>query len=651
MARMPRPNFIRLVLLVSVILLAGYANQLYERILTAEILFSIRSVNWWFLGGTLAAALIGLLCLGFTFFPRQKNLIHFAERMWSFLPVHKMFGWLLWGGATFGLPLVVFGPLGERFEAGFERLFFFWIFTLIGAAGLWMLARGYSGSQLVLAVLLGNAGVYKIFTYFPEVSSYPFSLGWSETSRFYYASLFFANKVYGISTPPSVLHPTRYLMQSVPYLIAGLPLWFHRLWQVLLWIGVSVWSAIIFEKRLQIQNRPQKWLFGVWFFLFVLIGPIYYHLQIIGIIVLWGFDRQNWRKTWLAVIFASVWAGISRVNWYPVPAMLAATIYFFEIPKKEQSLWRYLVLPAVWGLVGMLTAFGSQSLYVIGSGNRAEMFTSSFTSDLLWYRLLPNTTYGMGVLLGILIFSLPPIVYLGAVTARYRRAVHWVRWLAVWAFLAVLFAGGLVVSVKIGGGSNLHNFDAFILLMGVVFGYLFYQKIAPDASHSLARPVLGQVWVVLSVVITVLLTLQTGYKPQWVNPAKVDRAFDSISTLVTEAVGRGDEVLFVTQRQLVTFDLIPNVPLIPEYENVFLMEMVMGNNRPYLDQFHRELADHRFGLIVISRLPQNYKNAEKHSWSEENNVWVERVALPILESYERVELYNEFGIEILAPAP
>jgi len=38
------------------------------------------------------------------------------------------------------------------------------------------------------------------------------------------------------------------------------------------------------------------------------------------------------------------------------------------------------------------------------------------------------------------------------------------------------------------------------------------------------------------------------------------------------------------------------------------MEMVMGNNRPYLETFYRQLEDHEFGLIVTEPLYINYQD-------------------------------------------
>ncbi len=67
--------------------------------------------------------------------------------------------------------------------------------------------------------LLGSASLYLVLSYIPEISTYPFTLTWSEASRYYYASLYFSERIYGIQTPPTVLHPSRYLMQAIPFLL------------------------------------------------------------------------------------------------------------------------------------------------------------------------------------------------------------------------------------------------------------------------------------------------------------------------------------------------------------------------------------------------------------------------------------------------
>jgi hypothetical protein len=46
-------------------------------------------------------------------------------------------------------------------------------------------------------------------------------MGWSEGSRYYYASLFFSKKIYQLDLPYPLPSPSRYLMLSLPFLIPG----------------------------------------------------------------------------------------------------------------------------------------------------------------------------------------------------------------------------------------------------------------------------------------------------------------------------------------------------------------------------------------------------------------------------------------------
>ena len=62
-----------------------------------------------------------------------------------------------------------------------------------------------------------------------------------------------------------------------------------------------------------------------------------------------------------------------------------------------------------------------------------------------------------------------------AITLRSSPApwgVHLLRLGLIFAALLVLFAGGLVVSMKIGGGVDIHNLDAYLSLLLIVTVYL-----------------------------------------------------------------------------------------------------------------------------------------------------------------------------------
>lgn len=62
------------------------------------------------------------------------------------------------------------------------------------------------------------------------------------------------------------------------------------------------------------------------------------------------------------------------------------------------------------------------------------------------------------------------------------------------------------------------------------------------------------------------------------------------------------EVLFISERQLLSFHELQGVRVVPEYEKVFLMEMAMGNNQPYLQRFYMDLVSHRFKAIITDTI-------------------------------------------------
>ncbi len=341
-----------------------------------------------------------------------------------------------------------------------------------------------------MAFLLQGVAL-SVISYLPSISTYPFSLGWSEASRYYYGSLVFAERIYGERVPLSILHPTRYFLQSVPFLVDGLPIWVHRLWQVLLWLGMTAVTGILFVRRLRPASRFLAVLTVMWFFLYLLQGAVYYHLQVMIWIILLGVSaRHPWRSL-AAVILASIWAGMSRVNWFPMPAMLAIGLYLLEEPVSGyRNFWRYMLKPAMWLALGLLTALASQSLYIYWSGNQGNLsaFGSSFTSDLIWERLWANPTYPLGVVPGILIVSAPIIALIVHALRGRLTAWHPIRLMGLAGMLVVLFAGGLVVSVKIGGGGDLHNMDAYMTLLGIVAGYLFFDRVVLEKSVAAYEP-------------------------------------------------------------------------------------------------------------------------------------------------------------------
>jgi hypothetical protein len=549
----------------------------------------------------------------------------------------------------FVFPALILGGFGRFFLPFFTRLFVFWMLVSIAS---WFASSWWSGKNplVVLTVIaLAFASLHRMAMFLADLGSYPFSLSWSEASRYYYASLFLSERIYGVTIPPSILHPTRYLMQSLAFLIPGAGLSFHRAWQVAIWTTTSALTGLVLAKRLELDGKWNRLLFILWVFLFLYQGPVYYHLLIMVITVIWTTRAPSGWWTLLIVVLTSAWAGISRVNWVPVPAMLAALLYFLERGRTTASLYRYLSWPAIWFGVGVLTGLASQSLYLVLSGNDPSTFGSSLSSQLVWYRLLPSATYPLGVLPAILLAILPACLIWVSKWKSVIRRTAWIRLLGIASILTVLFVGGILVSVKIGGGSNLHNMDAFLVAILLSTSYLVNDKWKTDDELGVASTALHPAALVVAIWMPVSFVLGGGMPIKPFDRGQAQRAMGTIQSTVDRVTEKGEEILFISQRHLLTFGQIEGVEIVPEYETVFLMEMAMSRTRPYLDQFHADLAQKRFGLIIVDRLSTQLQGRD-HDFAEENNAWVEEVSTPILCYYKELASLGKPPLQFLVPS-
>ncbi len=533
----------------------------------------------------------------------------------------------------------------------------YWYLLLLAMTGLKVaLKTTWPAGFLAAMVLLGVA--YEILIRFNAVTTYPLSMGWSEGSRYYYASLYFSKSIYGQSVPLATLHPSRYLLQSIPFLIPGSNIAVHRLWQFLLWIGLTAGAAIALAQRgFTPRERAAKWLFAGWAFLFLLRVGVYYHLEVMVILpLLLVTGKRPWQSL-IAVILASLWAGISRVNWFPVPAMIATAIYLLETPLRPAEdrsksitfgqIRDYLAAPVLWIIVGFLSALAAQAAYIFLSGNapNADAFASSFVSDLLWYRLWPNPNHFLGILPAILIVSGPLLITL-VIAARRREAIHTLRWFGLLLMVGVLFAGSLVVSVKIGGGGDLHNMDAYAILLVIITASFVGGRVRVEPGET-GLEVRSWPALMLAALIPILfLVLLLSPYPKY-DENRNATAYQQLVQAVNE-IGKEGPVLFINERQLVTFDDV-DVPLVADYEAVTLMEMAMSNNQPYLSRFYGDLKNHRFAAIVAAK--QNVAIKETGPTAEENNAWNSRVSPYILCYYHPIMTIEPQGnrIEVYVP--
>ena len=335
---------------------------------------------------------------------------------------------------------------------------------------------------------------------------------------------------------------------------------------------------------------------------------------------------------------------MDRINWYPVPAMIAIALYLLEEPVRVSGTpFKYLARPALWAVSGLGAAILGAFAILRITGADASVSTSSFSSSLLWYRLLPNPTFSFGILPAIVCISLPAWLLIGW---RMRKSTwHPIRIFGLFAILFVLFAGGLVSSTKIGGGSDLHNLDAYLVMLVIVTGYFYSDKFPADTQTG-PRSLPWQV-AALVVLLPVFFALQSTQLEFPKNIQKAEQEIKQLNSLIASSSKNG-EVLFISQRQLLTFGAVKGVKLVPDYEIVTLMEMVMSGNQGYLGRFKQDISRHRFSLIIIE--PQRVRiEPPGHAFNEENNVWVNTITTPLLCNYQPVLALPIANVDVYQP--
>jgi hypothetical protein len=602
------------------------------------------------IAGLFLLGLIPLLVWTLTWSRHEERIIHFFEFPERLNDNLKWAGWLLLIIAFVGYTFVfTLQPVNKLFGGtDWVRLLIFWSFTLIGLIALKMIRPQAGWFTSLVTVAMIQITIHLLAVNFSYVTDYPFSKGWSETSRYYHPSMFFSKLVYGQRYPFPIINPSLHILLAPPYLF-DLPLWFHRFWHVALRYLLLAITALVMTNRFMPKTLRGRFLVGLWIFLFLATLPFYFHLTIPVILILAGYSSQNEKRTWLALFLASAWCGLSRINWYPVPAIIAAALYVLETPFKGRNLFQYLWKPALWGIFGMLTAFGFQRLYIEVSGvENINYFYTTLVSDLFWYRLLPSATFPTGILPTAILVSLPIWLVIYAALHSHPHIFHSLRAFLLVIALAALATVGVIVSVKIGGGADIHNMDSYFILLLIVAGYLAFARYQrEDGQLDQPAPVHWLI-VILLVILPVWSQFHSNAGIKKYDKARTDAIIAALQERVDEVNDQGGEILFITQRQLISLGMLHNVNLVTEYEREDLMEMAMGGNTEYLDNFENDMKDQRFDLIVVDPLKFQFLGSDR-SFGEENNVWVRRAMKPILCNYQLDVAYPEDEIALYVP--
>jgi len=103
-------------------------------------------------------------------------------------------------------------------------------------------------------------------------------------------------------------------------------------------------------------------------------------------------------------------------------------------------------------------------------------------------------------------------------------------------------------------------------------------------------------------------------------------------------------------RQLLTFHLVPNVPLVHEYDKILMMESVMSGDRENLEEYFQDIERQRFSLIVSGNPATQPFNLETRPWAFESNLWRVWIDKQLLCYYELdQDIPTKIPLKLLVP--
>jgi hypothetical protein len=619
-----------------------------------ELLFEGRGSGSWFFSFSFSwivrLASYGILA-GIASLPIASEMVRprsvegwFAESRVSRLQLPTALRRSLGGIAALAPSLILLGPWGDIPTGAAFRMV-----LLIGSAFLAsVLVPLPQVKQLprVIVWVLFAAFLFAIAKRLVLVTDYPFKLGWSEGNRLWDYSLYFRWDQYeflGESGFPTYLTPGRHGLWGLPFILPGVPIALVRLWDAVMWIvPYLLLSWLLIRRFIPGIGKLAKLAALSWIFLFMTLGGIFAPLVISVVLVVWAYGPRRTGRLMLVVGVAGIYAGLSRWTWLLAPAAWAVLLVLLG-PGRERSQAERIKNGIVVGLVGVFGGLASQWIMAEAFPRPDPIFSTSLSQPLLWYRMLPNPTFPLGIVPALVLAVVPALVLL--VWAARGWHVPWTRIEQgfIGVTVTVLIGAGMTASAKIGGGSNLHNADmllvTILLLLAAAAGWILPR--AEKAWRSL--PEVGEALVVLVLLVPALDVVRSG-GPLVLPPEEITR--NALAVIRSEAETALDEgpVLFVDQRQLFTFGQIEDVPLVMDYELKDMMNQALSANDSYFERFHDDLAERRFSLILSDPLPSSLQG-RGHQFGEENDAWYAHVASPL-----RVIL-EEIGVWLLEPIP
>ncbi len=548
--------------------------------------------------------------------------------------------------------LVFKGQLLYLWVYGSSILFMAWLITPEGKQSL-------SWDKIYLSTITFVC-IFVLIPYFLSVIDYPFHLFWSEGNRFWdYSTLFGKNRyLYPLDKQIfAQIEPSRLFLWGLPFLLPNVTIQGMRLWNAILMSIPSILFGLI---SFGYSNKKQ-WLIipcALWTLTFLNQGPIYTPLVLGAILTVIALHLPLIPEM-LLISVTSYFLSLNRNHWMFASAMWAILCIFLGgwMPEKAKlaNRWFRSILIGIAGVMGGLIvpslfqylALQTSTSATINNITRiVDINTRLSQHTFLWDRLFPGPTNPLGILLGLL-FTTATVVLL-IIIFLFKKPHKFDLWQITVLFLinVTFLIVGLVISVKIGGGNNLHNLDMYLISLVFSAAIVWNKGMGQWFTH----PENKSIWICILMLMIAYIPL---YWSGGINPNEFPNR-DYTDTLIKQVqiaaniTQPNGEVLFIDHRQLITFENIKNVRLVPEYEKKVLMNYAMEGEPTRLHGFYHDLRNHRFSLIITQPLNIQYQGNE-NAFLEENNSWVNNVAKPILCFYEPMFTEREIGVQLLIP--
>lgn len=593
--------------------------------------------------------------------------IIFPSVLQYFSVFRRRLGCLRWVAAILLVVVIIWFFLYTKWSFVIDGKWLRSVFFLAGYLSVaWLLTqkneKNYSIEGLLTSALFFGT-FFQIANELKTVVSYPFSLGWSEGNRIWDYSARLGKRFYDY---PQELEINAYIdlgrqtLWGLPFLLPRPSILLVRFWNAILYtVPYFLFGLLVFSEKGQ---EKRLWItVSLWVFLFIHQGPIYTPLILAAMLTYTTKYFPTWLGFFVAIL-AGLFALYSRQTWMFSPAMWAALIAFLEKKPKgvkdQRGRWIRAIVLGTGGILGGLVIgnlivairarLAQDPSAVTGTVNLSAVNEMVSKQPLLWNRLLPNATNPMGILPALLLAIVPLILLLVIIKGKTAWQLNFWQKLLILGELTAFLVVGIVASVKIGGGDNLHNLDMFLITL-VFLAALIWKAGGREIIQTIGQ----QKWIVQVLLLAAVLYpgsqgMLSSMPIETATKAKTEEALEIIQIMVDDR--SPGEILLIDQRQLLTFDIIKNVKLVPEYEKKVLMDMAMANDASYFQGFYKDLKTQRFSLIVSQPVYITYQEVEHEGgFGSENNTWVDWVSVPMLCHYEPVITDTTMKFMLLVP--